>query len=61
MTIGLSPHDYVIKFLTSNKMGRKKIESQMEHVDELDYNGYLLSVLYYMLPDFKYAIGETYA
>ena len=42
-------HDYVFKFLEKPK---KRKGPKGRGVDQ--YNGYLLSVLYYMIPDFKY-------
>lgn len=45
-------HDYVIKLLTQKS--HKKIN--FAGIDTEAYMGYLLSVLYYLLPDFKYTL-----
>lgn len=45
-------HDYVMSILTEDTM--EKIEIEDNIID--NYRGYLLSVLYYLLPNFKYKI-----
>lgn len=45
-------HDFVINYLLKNRNTKINVDTDMIE----DYNGYLLSVLYYLIPNFKYQI-----